>query len=93
MTLLLLAQHSVDTLQMGAAERTINRIMDGPMFGWITFFSFVLAIVVVSRTASTIKTIARERTRREIAAFIAEGSITPEQGERLMKAGRPSGDC
>lgn len=28
----------------------------------------------------------RERSRREIAAFIAEGSITPEQGERLMRA-------
>ena len=28
-----------------------------------------------------------ERTRREIAAYIAEGSMTPEQGERLMKAG------
>jgi hypothetical protein len=29
---------------------------------------------------------AREKSRREIAAYIAEGSITPEQGERLMKA-------
>ncbi|MHC4767251.1 MAG: hypothetical protein ACYTEI_00905 [Planctomycetota bacterium] len=29
---------------------------------------------------------ARERSRREIAAYIAEGSISPEQGERLMKA-------
>jgi hypothetical protein len=25
-----------------------------------------------------------ERSRREIAAFIAEGSISPEQGERLL---------
>lgn len=30
---------------------------------------------------------AREKTRREIAAYIAEGSMTPEHGERLMKAG------
>ena len=28
----------------------------------------------------------RERTRREIAAYIAEGSISPDQGERLMRA-------
>jgi hypothetical protein len=28
----------------------------------------------------------RERSRREIAAYIAEGSLTPEQGERLIKA-------
>lgn len=33
-----------------------------------------------------VKTNARERSRREIAAYIAEGSMTPEQGERLMKA-------
>lgn len=33
-----------------------------------------------------VKTRAREQSRREIAAYIAEGSMTPEQGERLMKA-------
>lgn len=29
----------------------------------------------------------REKTRREIAAYIAEGSMSPEQGERLMSSG------
>jgi hypothetical protein len=28
----------------------------------------------------------RERSRREIAAYIAEGSISAEQGERLIRA-------
>ena len=28
----------------------------------------------------------RERTKREVAAYIAEGTMTPEQGERLLKA-------
>ena len=28
----------------------------------------------------------RERSRREIAAYIAEGSMTPEHGERILKA-------
>lgn len=36
--------------------------------------------------ASIVKSVGRERTRREIAAYIAEGSMTPEQGERLMAA-------
>jgi hypothetical protein len=31
----------------------------------------------------------RERTKREIAAYIAEGSITPQEGERLIRAERP----
>jgi hypothetical protein len=39
------------------------------------------------RAATTIATNTfRERSRREIAAYVAEGSITPEQGERLIKA-------
>ena len=31
---------------------------------------------------------AREASRREIAAYIAEGSMTAEEGERLLNAGR-----
>jgi hypothetical protein len=45
----------------------------------------IIAIVAGSLT-SLIKSMARERTRREIAAYIAEGSMSPEQGERLMAA-------
>ncbi len=33
-----------------------------------------------------------ERSRREIAAYIAEGSISPEEGERLLSA-KPSKRC
>jgi hypothetical protein len=45
----------------------------------------VVAIMFGTLT-SMVKGVARERTRREIAAYIAEGSMTPEQGERLMSA-------
>ncbi len=45
----------------------------------------VVAIIFCTLT-SMVKGITRERTRREIAAYIAEGSMTPEQGERLMTA-------
>ncbi len=41
------------------------------------------AIVSVSRNAR------REETRREIAAYVAEGSMTPDDAERILKAGRP----
>ena len=41
----------------------------------------------IIRSLTTVATSqAKERSRREIAAYIAEGSITPDQGERLMKA-------
>ncbi len=35
----------------------------------------------------------RERSRREIAAYIAEGSMTPEEGERLLTADGSIGKC
>lgn len=49
------------------------------MVGWIAD-----AVKSVSRTNAV------EKTRREIAAYIAEGSMTPEDGERLLRAGRGS---
>ena len=37
--------------------------------------------------ASVLRTRARERTKREIAAYVAEGSVNPEDGARLLEAG------
>ena len=49
-------------------------------------------IAIVSIITCTIKGVCKtnqiERSRREIAAYIAEGSMSPEEGERLMKAGK-----
>jgi len=57
------------------------------------FFVLVIAgaITVVSIFKSItgmIGRLAHERTRREVAAYIAEGSMSPEQGERLLAAGK-----
>ena len=49
--------------------------------------AIAIVAIVLSAIGGMVKSIARERSRREIAAYIAEGSMTPEQGERLMKAG------
>jgi hypothetical protein len=50
-----------------------------------------IAIVVLSIVTGTVRRTAetkhREQSRREIAAYIAEGTISPEQGERLITAG------
>ncbi|MEM1330983.1 MAG: hypothetical protein AAGG07_10510 [Planctomycetota bacterium] len=45
-----------------------------------------LAGIIFGTVSSMVKNTARERSRREIAAYIAEGSMSPEQGERLMRA-------
>jgi len=49
-----------------------------------------LIVAVVAIVFTSIKNIAisneREKTRREIAAYIAEGSMTPEDGAKLLSA-------
>lgn len=52
---------------------------------------FVIAMFAIA--AGVAKSIARTRaleaSRREIAAYIAEGSMTPEDGANLLAAGPP----
>jgi hypothetical protein len=54
---------------------------------WVFLTLVVLAGIIGGVIKESIKSRAREQSRREIAAYIAEGSMTPEQGERLMRAG------
>lgn len=54
----------------------------------IVFGSVIWIIsIVVDGVKDAKATKQREESRREIAAYIAEGSMTAEQGERLMSAG------
>ena len=54
-------------------------------------FSMIGVCVVLGmgfRAVTTmVTTAARERSRREIAAYIAEGSLTADQGERMRDGG------
>ncbi|MCL4742914.1 MAG: hypothetical protein KJZ54_12015 [Phycisphaerales bacterium] len=54
----------------------------------------VVAVVwiVLATIDSMVKSRERERSRREIAAYVAEGSMSAEEGERLMKAGAEAED-
>ncbi len=59
----------------------------------LSFWAILGTVGIVGIVAGTLssmhRTRARERSRREIAAYIAEGSMTPEQGERLLLADPP----
>ena len=55
------------------------------LFFTLVAITFVF-ISTVQAIASIFKSMAKERTKREIAAYIAEGSISAEQGERLIRA-------
>lgn len=49
-----------------------------------------IVAIITSAIRQVAKTKAREQTKREIAAYVAEGSMTPEDGERLIRADRPT---
>ncbi len=51
--------------------------------------------ILLSFIVKTLSIRERERSRREIAAYVAEGSMTPEEGARLIEAGEAaeSEDC
>ncbi len=51
------------------------------VIGVVLLLGSLIRAVTAVLTTST-----REKSRREIAAYIAEGSITAEQGERLIRA-------
>ena len=48
--------------------------------------------IVCGSTVSIVKRTQRERTRREIAAYVAEGSLKPEQAAKLLDAGEKKCD-
>lgn len=67
----------------------LDKLLDDEVLFWLVGGLVGIVGIVAGVANSTLKAMARERSRREIAAYIAEGSMTPEQGERLMAAGEP----
>ena len=70
----------------------MTQIMERGYFPWLLVVGGIVVCSIAKHTSKAITGVAKERTRREIAAFIAEGSMSPEQGEKLMKAGK-GGSC
>ncbi|MBI1190899.1 MAG: hypothetical protein GC200_09500 [Tepidisphaera sp.] len=74
-------------------NQLLERVLQENVLAPLLIFSGIIITVVVRSVAGVLKTNAKERTRREIAAFISEGSMTPEQGERLLRSGNDKGGC
>lgn len=66
-----------DSLTLASMDRFTFLILLFLILGIVTVFWII---------AGMCKTNARERTRREVAAYVAEGSITPEQAYLLIGA-------
>lgn len=56
----------------------------------VVVFGGAFSVAIVAIIAETIRKVAqtraKEQSRREIAAYVAEGTITPDDGVRLMEA-------
>lgn len=56
-----------------------------------------LAVVIIAIIFGAVRRMVMstnlEKSRREIAAYIAEGSMTPDDGERLLNAGKSHNRC
>jgi hypothetical protein len=70
-------------------EDIIHEIINKEELFFVLVIASSITIVSIFKSiTSTVARLAHERTRREVAAYIAEGSMSPEQGERLLAAGR-----
>ncbi len=49
-----------------------------------------LIVAMTAIISGVLNTRAKEQTRREIAAYVAEGSISPDDAERIIRAKSPS---
>jgi len=67
----------------------LDRFLDDEVLMPIIFGAVAIVAIVFGTLTSMVKHVARERTRRELAAYMSEGTITPEQAERLIKARTP----
>ncbi|MGD9693253.1 MAG: hypothetical protein AB7G17_09030 [Phycisphaerales bacterium] len=45
--------------------------------------------IIFGSTKSMVKAKEREQTKRELAAYVAEGSMRPEDAEKILKADQP----
>ncbi|MGP1308905.1 MAG: hypothetical protein ACTS27_01755 [Phycisphaerales bacterium] len=65
----------------------------GLMVGLVAVTGCILVgfpAVVMGIYATISGTKERERSRRELAAYVAEGSMTPDDAERLLSTAQPS---
>lgn len=89
----------IEMLAAGDAGDALVRLVDKETFIPVMAIFMGCLIAIISIITSAVRRIAetkaRERTRSEVAAYIAEGSMTAEEGERLLNAGpkESSGSC
>ena len=75
----------------GAWTEAVRNLTSTGSITMILIFGIPIIAIVMGCLTSILTGRARERTRQEIAAYVAEGSISAEEGARLLAAGSKSG--
>ena len=71
----------------------IEQILDSPV-PVIALGTIVAVIAIVAGSATKIvRSQGRERTRRELAAYVAEGTLDADKAIEMLKAGEKAGDA
>src|SRR4051795_6465961 len=70
---------TVRTTERRMSPNTLDQIFDKDVLIPILICGGIVVIVAIKAIAGVLTTASRERTRREIAAYIAEGTMSPEQ--------------
>jgi len=76
-------------IQSAAETGLIDKLLDEDTIVFVVGGTIAIVAIVFATVTGMAKSLGRERTRREIAAYIAEGSMTPDQGERILRAKEP----
>lgn len=68
------------------AQSWVSEIDKGMVF-WIVGGTVAVVWIIAATIGSALSVRAREQTRREIAAYVAEGSIDKDTAIAMLKAG------
>ena len=78
-------------MDIGLSGEQVFWIVMGSVAG-IAIIATIFGECLTARTKTRAKTeqvLAREESRREIAAYVAEGSMSPEDAEKILSADMP----
>ena len=67
----------------------VKRFLDAEVFVPFLIAASIVVGIAIQSIRACIQTFARERSRREIAAYIAEGTMTAEDAERVLTSDIP----
>lgn len=73
---------------LGLADEQIVKVV---LFGGAILVA--LFWIVFGTVRDIVRSRAQEQSRREIAAYVAEGSMSPDDAERLLQAGPGRSGC